>query len=289
MAKIKTKKIKLRLKNRTVIIIGIAGVLLVAGMILSIWQWNNITAFRYRITYSPDELSTKIEENEQKIAEIMNQTVTTNVRDLTNTEKELLASNDITKEEAIRRLVEDADQGTLLLTTRTVEDETSTTDYNGLESEKKNLPVDSVNEIPPILPAVPPTNRATEANSNKLEEPIETDLMESKLTELIAEAYVLRAYYSSQLEGMRASATAEYKALSTEEQTQQRKMTIGMNYIDRAGALEAECDGLMDNLIARIESELQQTGGDTSIIKDIRSYYAEEKSLKKAYYMSLYS
>ena len=110
-----------------------------------------------------------------------------------------------------------------------------------------------------------------------------------KLIELIAEAYVLRAYYTGCLEEMRASAAADYKALSDENKTRQNQLAIGMNYITLAGDLEVECDRLMDNLISRIEAEIIISGGDKSLVGDIRVCYAEEKSLKKAYYLSLYS
>jgi hypothetical protein len=112
---------------------------------------------------------------------------------------------------------------------------------------------------------------------------------EEKLAELVAEAYVLRTYYTNRLERMRVSALAEYSALSKEERTQSKKMDIGMKYAGLAGELEGDCDGKMNSLVARIEKELKLSGSDTSVINEIKFYYAEEKSLKKAYFLSLYN
>ena len=290
IARTKKRTGKIRLKNHTVIILCALGVILVAGMIFSVIQRNNIAALTYSLIYTPEELNAKIEDNEQKLDEIMSKALPSRVRDLTDVEKELLATNDITKEEAVKILVDDTDQQprSQYLATGAVDEEAPETEFNGLEydeSEASNPPVGGPPDTLSALPAASPLT----GGADRLDEQERLIITESKLTELIAEAYVLRAYYTSQLEGMRASATADFKALNPEEQTQQRRLTIGMNYLDRAGALESECDGLMTNLIARIDSELKKSGGDTSIISEIKSYYAEEKSLKKAYYMSLFS
>jgi hypothetical protein len=37
-----------------------------------------------------------------------------------------------------------------------------------------------------------------------------------------------------------------------------------------------------------LSSLLKEVGGDMSIVSDIKAAYAEEKALKKAYYMNLY-
>ena len=305
-------------KNKFVIIACIVGAVIIAASVFAVLQWNNITALRYRLAYSQEEINAKIDDNEQKIANTLSKTVSAKIRDLTDAERKLLANNDITKEEAVKLLVDDAIGGGNANSSggeggaSGADSVGGADDAGGVKTTEELLteptllsePTQPLTQEPAPEPAQimeqateqssPTTELTTETAKQdaEIEAAVDTDTdtnAESKLTELIAEAYVLRAYYTSRLEGMRASAAAEYKKLSADEKTRQNQMSIGMNYINQAGALEAECDGLMDNLIARIEAELKQTGGDTSVIGEIRSCYAEEKSLKKAYYMSLYS
>ena len=73
------------------------------------------------------------------------------------------------------------------------------------------------------------------------------------------------------------------------DRTQVKKLEIGNLYAGLAGKLENECDGSMDDLIARLDTVLTQMNHEKSVMTEIKSYYAQEKSLKKAYYLSLYS
>jgi hypothetical protein len=117
----------------------------------------------------------------------------------------------------------------------------------------------------------------------------QTDVNQDRIAELIARAYVLRAYYTGELEAMRRTALAEYSALDPADRTSAMKSRVGLRYFNDAGTLENECDALMDELVKELETEVRRVGGDLSLINRVKVFYAQEKSLKKAYYLSLYN
>ena len=84
---------------KTVLVICLCIVLL-AG-ILTVWQWNNIKAFFLSVKYSSEEIDMFHKENEQKIDEILSDLTQGNLQTLTDEEKELLLSGNLTGEEAL--------------------------------------------------------------------------------------------------------------------------------------------------------------------------------------------
>jgi uncharacterized protein YxeA len=224
-----------------VIIAAIAGTLY--------WRRNDVAALNYYLQNSKEELEDKITENNKKVVEAMEKLPFQTIKDLTDEEKEKLASNEITEEEALQIIL---------------------------------------NKSTPAPQSVPPS-QSVSAASAKTSEPSPTiDESEERIAAIIAEIYVLRARYTNSLEEMRMSAIGEYHALPEAQRTNAAKQTIGVKYLKMAGALESECDAKMDDVVRRLQNELKDSGGDISIIDDVKFTYANEKSLKKAYYLNMY-
>jgi hypothetical protein len=280
-------------KKKLIILFSVLAVIISAGVAVAISQRNNIAAARYFLTYTPEEISEKIAQNEQRILDAIEEHLPVTVQDLTDEEKELMAVDVLSKEDAIGLLVERAKaDNSFIGESQLVQARVQVGSRQAQESPQEN---DSL---------IDRTQSAAVSDRERLEAFDSTmDIMElatteenasyygvaSNIIELIAEVYVLRAYFTNRLEQMRRSAIDEYLALSEDRRSEAVRMEIGMRYVGLAGALEAECDGLMNDIITRLRIELERTGGDTSLVNDIMFSYAEEKSLKKAYYMSLYS
>lgn len=94
--------------------------------------------------------------------------------------------------------------------------------------------------------------------------------------DIIARIYVLRSSYVGRLEGLVPVAWKEYISKKG------TKSEIIAKYLAIGSSLEAECDGEMEALLAQLEAELRRTGGDLSLVSEIRGTYQREKSLKKA-------
>lgn len=271
-------------KKKIIIIFSILGVIVIAGVAFVISQRNNIAAARYLLNYSSDEISEKLAENEQRILDALDEHVPVRVPDLTDEEKELMASDDLTIEDAVSLLVERAAATEVSINQASLDNPDDPSDE--FLDEGPSAPLDTTFAEQGHLPDadVPPDN----FDSDETGVLTEYDESADVIIGLVAEVYVLRAYFTSRLDQLFSSAVSEYRALSEEEQSSMG-MDIASKYIDLAFGLERECDGLMDDLVARLRAELQKTGGDSSFVNDIMSGYSEEKSLKKAYYLSLYS
>lgn len=98
----------------------------------------------------------------------------------------------------------------------------------------------------------------------------------SRVDEIIAQIYVLRSGYTGKIDSLVGQALSDYRA---KKGTKSELMTkyIGLGY-----ALEGECNGKMEALLSELQKELKRTGGDASLVSQIRSAYQTEKSLKKA-------
>lgn len=110
----------------------------------------------------------------------------------------------------------------------------------------------------------------------------------SRVQELIARVYFLKASFTGQLDGLVAQAKAEYVA-QKKATGKADKSSIAAKYIKKGYALEGACDGQMEALLSEISAELKRIDGDMSLVGQIRSAYKAEKSVKKAELLSAYA
>ena len=128
-----------------------------------------------------------------------------------------------------------------------------------------------------IMGTTSTTSGGTSSQTEKKEEPQKQE-QPSRLKELLAQVYLMKASYGGQLDGLVSQAKQEYIA----GKGKISKFTIGKKYIGMAGSLEAQCDGQMEAILTEIKAELKRTGGNLSLVDEIRAAYRNEKSAKKA-------
>lgn len=109
---------------------------------------------------------------------------------------------------------------------------------------------------------------------------------DAELAGMVGEIYGLRSSFVGELNGLLQQAKAEYVALSPEERDKQ-KAALASKYVGLAGGLESNCDAQMEDILSRMQKHLKDTGGDVSMVKEVRKVYENEKALKKSYYMSM--
>ncbi len=107
-----------------------------------------------------------------------------------------------------------------------------------------------------------------------------------KLSQLVAEVYVLREQYTAALGSMEASAKADYKALPESKRTAAGLASLVSDYLGKADKLEKQCDQQMHAIIAEMERLIAENNGDTSLPDTVFDTYVNEKSLKRAWYLS---
>ncbi len=251
------KKIKIIL---IVILAVILAVLIAIGIRFRntagvVFDWDNIVSFVNSVRYDNEDLEAKLNDNQTKMEKLAEESPHINIRgDLTEEEKTALNEGKITKDDAVEIIKGDSTLEEILVTKENTE---------GTDIPKEPTPEE----------APPPDEPEPEAES----------VPKDRVSEIVAELYVIQADFLSRLEGVGDSAYADYKAANY-DRTQ--VASIVDSYMGTVTAMEAECDNTIKALLDELSLELQKVGGDQNLVKEIRNFYYNEKSLKKSYYLN---
>ncbi len=102
-----------------------------------------------------------------------------------------------------------------------------------------------------------------------------------EIAALVAKIYILRGDFVGRLDALVSQGYAEYKAGTTS------KKALAGKYLGLGASLEGQCDAQMESILSQIEAELKKSGGDLSLVSQIRAAYRSEKAAKKASIMSM--
>lgn len=104
----------------------------------------------------------------------------------------------------------------------------------------------------------------------------------ARIDELYAELNALRSEAISQLAALADQAEAEWLSIRDRHPSRRKFIT---KYYDQAAELEASYDARVEALCNELQYLLDKTGGDLSIVRQIRSEYdAEKESARAEYY-----
>ena len=222
------------------------------------WQRENLKAVKDAASHSSEELEEKLAENQQQIRDVVDAAPEIVVREVTEEERQALRDGTMTQEELIERLLDTGEQS-------------DSTAAPGME------------ETPPGEDAKAPAETPTVPAEQP--KPVE-DPYQKELSAIIAKVYVLREDFTMAMDNMYDEAKAEYIALPAEKRTKSNLMVLASKYLSKATALEKECDARMDEIVADMEKLIQENNGDMSLVATVVYSYANEKSLKKSWFMS---
>lgn len=131
-----------------------------------------------------------------------------------------------------------------------------------------------------------------DASQNGSSQPVTSTLSEEeynkKVADLVAKMYVVKANFTSTLSAFEANIISSYKSLPAEQRTSATKAKIVSDNMSYVTGLEAQCDAQVKAITDELSALMKANGKDTSLVDAINSAYANEKELKKAYYISLY-
>lgn len=237
------------MKRRKTILCTLLVLLAVSLAGLFWWQRDNLKAIHAATQHTSAELEEKLEENQQMIQEAVKAAGEVTVGEITEEDRQAFRDGSMTQEQLVERLT------------------------NGGEGEPREEPASTSRpENDGKTPPEPP-------------KPAE-NTYQKELSALIARVYVLREEYTLALDTMYADAKAEYLALPAEKRTKTHLLKMARGYLSRASALEKECDGKMDEIVRAMEKLLRENNGDLELVDTVVYTYANEKSLKKSWYMS---
>jgi len=224
-----------------------------------VFNWDNIVSFVNSHRYTTDDLETKLKSNKTKMEKIAKEDPNINIRgDLTEEEKAAYNEGRITKDEA----------------TQIVKGDTT---LNKVLSSKENSQQTSA---PVKQDKNPPADKKPEKTDSNEDTQVKK---EDRVSEIIAELYVIQADFLGKLQSLGDRAYADYKATNYDRS---KVMSIVDSYTGTVTSMESECDATVEALLSELKAELQKVGGDQSTVKEIRNYYYNEKSLKKSYYLN---
>jgi hypothetical protein len=140
----------------------------------------------------------------------------------------------------------------------------------------------------------PPEQTATQ-NKEQTDNVIDTEQNKDqennnqKIAELVAQMYVYKAQYTSEIEKIIDSMKKEYSALPEDQKTAAAKTAIVSKYLNTISAMEAQCDAQVNSLVEQLRQALEKAGQDVSLADSILQAYKDEKEITKSYYISKYS
>lgn len=237
------------MKRRKTILCTILVLLAVSLAGLFWWQRDNLKAIHAATQHTSAELEEKLDENQQMIQEAVKAAGEVTVGEITEEDRQAFRDGSMTQEQLVERLT------------------------NGGEGEPREEPASTSR---PESDGTPPPEPPKPAENT----------YQKELSALIARVYVLREEYTLALDTMYADAKAEYLALPAEKRTKTHLLKMARGYLSRASALEKECDGKMDEIVRAMEKLLRENDGDLGLVDTVVYTYANEKSLKKSWYMS---
>lgn len=251
------------MKKAGKIALGVAGVVVVAGIAVTAWQWNNVKAAVYLMTMDESTLTTKLDENQQVLNRAMEEYQITPY-EFTSEQIDALASGELDPETLAAQLLAEEDGQS--------SGSAAASGETGAESAAP-----SADASAPSAPSSSPSS----PSSPSAEEPFAAE--KAEVRELITTMYVLRATYVGKLEAIVQEAIDEYVAGA---HTQENRQKVVYSKFEELTALESECDAKVADVVDRMRTLLKAMGQDDSLAKEVEQTYQEEKSLKKAYYVS---
>ena len=221
-------------------------ILLAAGFGLWKWQENNIRALLQYAQNSKEDLEQQLQENDQQVQDILNDA-------LANADK--------------------------------VDPQPEPEPDPEPTPQPQPTPVPDPEPEPTPDPEPIPEPKPTPEPTPQPQPPKEPTYKE-QLQAIVDRVYALRTEYVTALEALEAEASAAYKAMPAEEKTKKNLIDFASTYISKATNLEKECDAKMDVLVKDLEALQKKYGQSYDLVEQMIYTYANEKSLKKAWYMA---
>ena len=233
----------------------VLAVIAAAGFGLWKWQENNIRALLQFSQNSKEDLEQQLQQNDQQVQDILN---------------DALANADRV-------------------------DPQPQPDHEDTGTVVPDDPAELPEVIEPLPDPEPDSNPAAEPEQDT--EPAPTPqpsappapkqpTYKEQLQDIVDRVYALRTEYVTALETLEAEASAAYKAMPASEKTKKNLIDFASTYISKATNLEKECDAKMDVLVKDLEALQKKYGQSYELVEQMIYTYANEKSLKKAWYMA---
>ena len=241
-------------KKAWLILLIILGVLLLGAAILAITQWDNIKAVTMGLKYSEEEISQMQTDSKKHFEEA--------------------TGIDLSKVEEMSKYVNP--DGTPIETPEGSQAQLPQEPVSGQKPQEQQSPAPAQPQKPASSEVKPSTQKKPSKDTSEVEA-------------VMARFYALQSNFVGQLESLKNSTIAAYKAIPVGQRTIQKRAAMGRDAISQATALEGQCDAQMTALLGELSAALKRAGMSQDLVSDVKYYYASEKGYMKASYMSQFS
>ena len=155
------------------------------------------------------------------------------------------------------------------------------------EEKQPEVPIVVPEPVIPDTPETPEIPKVPEVEVPVPEEPSVPEITDDTAA-TIAKMYIIKNKFMKKLESIEVDILNDYVSYPKEERNPKLRKSIAGQYISTVADLELQCDAEVEVVLAELKTKLTSLGKDLVIIDTIRKAYADEKSLKKAYYMDIY-
>lgn len=257
--------------------------LLVFGAVLiivGVWQKNNLDAVLQYTKYSQEELEEQLRNNDSEVESALQAAL--EAAKQVDAEGEAKTETNVVSPDPVEQVQPDQSEpsGGTADTPSEQKPETVTSAPNATEGETSQSTPETG----------PPQTPEPAEDGNVAEQPAEpvqtTPTYEAQLQAVVDKAYALRTEYLQALDDLQAEAVAAYKAIPADKRTTKEITAFVNTYIGKATELEKTCDGKMDALVGELTQLQKKYGQSMELVSTMKYTYANEKSLKKAWYMS---
>lgn len=218
---------------------------------LIINQYDNIKAIILSMSISNEDISIRIDENDQILKNIMNKYG----KYIPDDEKDM-----------------DMDMDT---------DNEASFPEEDLKEENKIITINNAKQ----------ENKQDKKQDDKLEKSSKNATKQKSEDEIISKyvtaMYSLKNTFVAKLEELETTVYNEYLKIPVNERNFESKKNLAFKYFDYVSNLEKLCDEEVSKNMKELEKELKEINADTSIVNDIKNVYENEKTLQKAYYLAL--
>lgn len=283
------------MKKTLSIVLIIFFVLLGVVAAACVWQWDNIKAVYIALNSTPEKINSLINENETKTNKILEKITDVKMRPLTDEERKQLETGELSEEDALKLIMgKDKEADLFDIYDDDIFDKSDKSNITKDKSNKNKS--DSFKGKDDII--LKKDSKVNKALQNKKEnnnaDASKGDNTYNKGTSasvdaIIAKIYLLRAEYLNALSNLEGEARSAASSIAPKDRTTSKKLELVERFTSKGASLEGQCDAKMEKLLTELKVALEKSGGDMSVISQIRSVYASEKQLKKSELFSKYN
>ena len=115
-----------------------------------------------------------------------------------------------------------------------------------------------------------------EAEMSPEQEKLEVQIVEKYTAELLA----LQGEYNGKVDALVSEAKIEYKKLPKAKRNE-AKLTLGLKYLQKGSALEAECDSRVEAILMRLQAELSENNLPLNAVENLKTAYESQKNERR--------